>query len=251
MLQVSNNEPLARMLLDESINSGLGYKAISTIHFGQNFAFWLPYLMEYRYRLPLVTLQDAHGIESWWWADELTNHRNVFIAKQPTYEAMVTALKNNWIAGVRHDEVSDFKTRMVGGTADAIKFISSKEADWKWWNTPDKLIRPQVAITVINKDDLFEAGKPETGLNIRVRCRWNSVRNTLKTSAATLQQLKVDGKVVIAEEIIKKDKKDMPSDAYYLYQWGNPAKGSHKIEATIKDVNTKFLQTYSQTYFQN
>ncbi len=118
-------------------------------------------------------------------------------------------------------------------------------------DTPDKLVRPQVAITVIGKDDLFEAGNPEAGVNIRVRCRWNSVRNTLKTPAATLQQLKIDGKVVIAEEIIKKDKKDMPADAYYLYQWGNPAKGFHKIEATIKDVNTKFLQTYSQTYFQN
>jgi prenyltransferase beta subunit len=251
LLQVSNNEPLARLLLDESINSNSGYLGISTVHFGQNFAFWLPYLMEYRYRLPLVTLQDAHGIEAWWWAYELTNHRTLFIAKEPTYDAMITALKNNWVVGVRHDSVSNFKTRMLGGTEAARKFITQKEADWKWWSAPDQLIRPQVTITVIGKDDIYEAGKPESGLNIRVRCRWSSVREALKSATATLQELKVDGQVVTAEEVIKKGRKDSPVDAYYLYKWGNPDKGKHLIEATVKDLNTNTVQTYKQTYVQN
>ena len=39
-LQISNNEPLARMLLDESIKNGLGYAGISTVHFNQNFLFF-------------------------------------------------------------------------------------------------------------------------------------------------------------------------------------------------------------------
>src|SRR5699024_10434922 len=69
-LQISNNEPLARLILDESIKNG-GYEAISTIHFTQNFLFWVPYLYQYRYQLPFVSLQDAHGAESWWWTDEL------------------------------------------------------------------------------------------------------------------------------------------------------------------------------------
>ncbi|MEN0052411.1 MAG: prenyltransferase/squalene oxidase repeat-containing protein [Mucilaginibacter sp.] len=251
LLQVSNNEPLARLLIDESINSNLGYLGISTVHFGQNFAFWLPYLNEYRYRLPLVTLQDAHGIEAWWWADELTNHRTLFIAKEPTYEAMIKALKNNWVVGVRHDSVSNFKTRMLGGIEAARKFLISKEPSWKWWSTPDKLIRPQVAITIIGKEDQYEAGKPETDLNIRIRCRWNSVREALKTPAATLQELKVDGQVVLAKDTVIKNKRGLIADAYYLYVWGNPTKGQHRIEATIKNLSTNAVETYTQTYVQN
>ncbi len=249
ILQVSNNEPLARMLIDESINN-FGYLAISTVHFGQNFMFWLPYLAEYRYRLPLVTLQDAHGIESWWWADELTNHRTVFIAKEPTYEALITALKNNWITGVRHDSISNFKTRMFGGTEAARKFLTAKEANWKWWSTPNKLIRPQVAVTVITKDDVFEAGKPENGVNVRVRCRWNSVRQALKSPAIKLDKLVIDGQIVQTEEVITRSRGGAV-DAYYLYKWGNPTKGTHQIEATVKDVNTSFIQTYRHSFDQN
>lgn len=250
MLQVSNNEPLARILLDESLNN-FGYLAISTVHFGQNFMFWLPYLAEYRYRLPLVTLQDAHGIESWWWADELTNHRTVFIAKEPTYDALITALKNNWIAGVRHDSISDFKTRMFGGTEAARQFISAQEAKWKWWSTPNKLIRPQAALTVITKDDLFEAGRPENGVNVRIRCRWNSVRQALKSPAIRLEKLIIDGQAVQAEEVISKGRNGQTFDAYYLYKWGNPGKGGHLIEATVKNLNTNVMQTYKKTFDQN
>jgi prenyltransferase beta subunit len=250
ILQVSNNEPLARMLLDESVNTKLGYLAISSVHFGQNFAFWLPYLNEYRYRLPVVTLQDAHGTESWWWADELTDHRNLFIAKESTYEALTTALKNNWIVGIRHDSLSNFKTRMLGGTDAARKFINDKERDWKWWDAPNRVNRPQAAITVINNKDAFEAGKPQDeGINIRVRCRWHSVREALKSAAVTLQELKVDGKTVKADEVIKRGKNG-PVDAYYLYKWGNPDKGTHQIEAVIKDLATNIIKTYKQTYTQ-
>jgi hypothetical protein len=41
------------------------------------------------------------------------------------------------------------------------------------------------------------------------------------------------------------------ADAYYLYIWGNPAKGKHQIEATVKDLSTNTVQTYTQTYVQN
>lgn len=251
ILQVSNNEPLARILIDQSINSGLGYMGLSTVHFGQNFAFWLPYLMEYRYRLPMVTLQDAHGKEAWWWSEELTNHRNVFIAKEPTYDAMVTALKNNWIMGIRHDSISNYKARMFGGTEAARKFIASHESEWKWWTGPEKTNRPLAIITVVNKNDEFEAGKPESGLNIRVRCRWKTVRQILKEPIVTLQQLKVDGKVVDVKETVEKDRRNGPADAYYLYAWGQPAKGKHTIQATVKETSTNAVQTYTQTFVQN
>ncbi|HXH98763.1 MAG TPA: prenyltransferase/squalene oxidase repeat-containing protein [Sphingobacteriaceae bacterium] len=246
MLQVSNNEPLARLLLDESINN-FGYKAISTVHFGQNFMFWLPYIVEYRYRLPLVTLQDAHGKESWWWADELANHRTLFLAKEPTYNAMVTALSNNWIVGVRHDSLTNFKTRMFGGTNATRKFLSNNESRWKWWSAQNITNRPQAAISILSSADIFEAGKPEIGLNIRVRTRWNSVRETLKAAAVELVELKVDGKRVDVESVQTKGRRDIV-DSYYLYKWGNPSAETHKIEALVKDVKTNVTYQYSQTF---
>ena len=250
ILQVANNEPMARMILDESINSNLGYMAISTIHFGQNFAFWLPYIYEYRYRLPFVTLQDAHGVESWWWTDNLTNHRNLFIAREPTYDALITALKNNWIVAVRHDSISDFETRMLGGIDAARSFIKQNEAEWKWWSDPTHLNRPEVAITVIRCNDMFEVGKPEEGVNIRVRCRWNSANQNLKFAMNALQELKVDGRVVKAEEVILKQKRDTPIDAYYLYKWGTPTNGTHLIEATVRNLKDNTVNTFSLSYIQ-
>lgn len=250
MLQVSNNEPLARILLDESINSHLGYMAISTIHFGQNFAFWLPYLMEYRYRLPLVTLQDAHGIESWWWADELTNHRNVFIAKEPTYEAMVTALKNNWIAAIRHDSISNFKTRMLGGTVAARKFISAKEADWKWWNDGARNInRPWAAMTLITKNDSFEVARPATGVNVRIRCWWNSIRQALKNPIVVLEKLTIDNAAVKPEYKEIKNKRGGIDDSYYLYFMEHLPEGKHVAEATIRNLKNNEVRTIRQDFF--
>jgi prenyltransferase beta subunit len=248
MLQVSNNEPLARILIDESINNKYGYLALHTIHFGQNFMFWLPYLAEYQYRLPLLTLQDAHGTESWIWADELINHRNLFIAKEPTYDEMIVALKNNWITGVRHDSVSNFKTRMIGGTDAARKFIAGKESEWKWWNG-NKLNRPLAIITTVTSDDLFETGEPEEGVNIRIRCRWNGVRQAMKSHSALLEELKIDGIPVKAEEVIKGFRNTV-SDAYYLYKWGIPEKGNHMIEARVKDLRSGITRTYTSSYIQ-
>lgn len=250
MLQLSNNEPLGRLLIDESINN-IGYLGLSTVHFGQNFLFWLPYIAEYRYRLPLVTLQDAHGSEAWWWSEELSNHRNLFIAKDATYDEMVKALKNNWIVGIRHDSVTNYKTRMFGGTEAARKFITSKEASWKWWSTIDKHKRPQAAITVLNSASLFEVGKPDTGVSIRVRTRWNTVRQDLKAAAVQLEQLMVDGQVVKAYEVVKKGYSGRPADVYYLYKWGDPSKGEHIIQAMLKDIKTGAFYSYIQRYTQD
>ena len=246
MLQVSNNEPLARMLIDESINNDHGYLGLHTVHFGQNFMFWLPYLAEYRHRLPLVTLQDAHGTESWIWADELVQHRNLFIAKNATYDEMVNALKKNWIVGVRHDSVSGFRTRMLGGTAAARKFISEREKDWKWWDEKNNLKRPLAAITVVGSSDLFEAGKPDEFYNVRIRTRWNSVRQALRSPAVVLEELRVDGKVV--ETRLVNVGRTRPSDSYYLYSWRNPSKGTHTIVARLRNLKDNKALEYSTTY---
>jgi hypothetical protein len=88
-------------------------------------------------------------------------------------------------------------------------------------------------------------------LNIRVRTRWNTVRQTLKSAAVTLQQLKVDGKIVSFEEVIKKSPRgEGTADVYYLYKWGTPSKGLHQIEATVKDLSTNAVKTYKETFIQ-
>src|SRR3546814_16462032 len=83
LLQISNNEPLTRIMLDEAAR-GNSHSAISTIHFSQNFLFFLPWLYQYRHDLPFIALQDAHGQESWWWIHELTGYRTLFTAPEAT-----------------------------------------------------------------------------------------------------------------------------------------------------------------------
>lgn len=251
ILQITNNEPLARILLDESVNNGF-YLAISTIHFGQNFSFFLPYLHEYRYQLPFITLQDAHGTESWWWSTELTNHRTLFIAREPTYDAMVQALKNNQVVAVRHDSVSDYRTRMLGGTMAARQFITFNEKNWRWWKDKEKeTTRLWAAITVVHREDSFEVARPEKGVNIRIRCRWNSIRESLKAPLVGLQQLTVDDAVVTPELISTKNRRGDVADAYYIYSMPDPSKGTHQIKAVVKNLKTGAAKTMTVSFVQN
>ncbi len=250
ILQVSNNEPMARILLDESVNNGF-YSAISTIHFSQNFAFWLPYLMEYRYQLPLVSLQDAHGTESWWWSNDLVNHRTLFIAKEPTYNGLMNALKNNWIIAVRHDSLSDYKTRAIGGVSSARNFILKKQNTWQWWYKNNETTRPWAAITILSPEDKFESGHPEKGVTIRVRCWWNTVRQYLKSPAVELKELRIDGKTVDARLInLKTDKGDL-TDSYYLYSIGYLQKGNHIVNATLRRVKDGSIKIVTTSFNQN
>src|SRR3546814_14369465 len=104
-------------MLDEAAR-GNSHSAISTIHFSQNFLFFLPWLYQYRHDLPFIALQDAHGQESWWWIHELTGYRTLFTAPEATYPEMIKAMKENRMAAVRHDQVSGNKTSRLGGTKD-------------------------------------------------------------------------------------------------------------------------------------
>ena len=235
ILQISNNEPLTRILMDESVKKG-GYAAISTIHFDQNFLFWVPFLYQYRYQFPFVALQDAHGTEAWWWSDELLRYRTLFLAKKPTYDEMMKALKNNWVVAVRHDSLSDFKTRILGGATGVQQYILSQQNKWKWWSDPEKLIRPWAAITIINPSDSFEVARPGKGVNVRIRCWWISKRPVLDRPVTILTQLKVDGKTVQPQYFEKKDRRGRVMDSYYLYQMESPSTGKHIIEATLSNT---------------
>jgi prenyltransferase beta subunit len=236
VLQVSNNEPLSRILLDESVNNG-GYLAISTVHFGQNFLFWLPHLNQYRYQLPFIAMQDFHGIESWWWGNDLVAYRTLFLAKKPDVEELYTALKNNWVVALRHDSISDYKTRMLGGTTEARTFIQSRQKEWQWWNDDtQEMNHPWAAITVVEPTDTLEAGRPETGVNIRIRCWWQGVRQNIKEPLVALEQLHVDNLLIPQESIKQVERKNV--DSYYLYSLPNLAQGEHQIKVTLRHLKT-------------
>lgn len=242
VLQVSNNEPLARILLDESIDRG-GYLAISTIHFGQNFLFWLPYLQQYRHRLPYVALQDFHGFESWWWAGELESYRTVFIARDPTYESMVEAMRRQWVAAIRHDELSDYQTRMLGGTAEARSFIQSRQKEWQWWRdqqTESGL--PWGVLTVVESKSKFEVGRPSHGAVVRIRTRWQGLRNRLKEPLTELIELQIDGRRVDPNQIRREQTEGVDSFQWYPL----PAAGAQKLSATFRHLKTGGTRTIFQ-----
>lgn len=249
ILQISNNEPLFRILLDESIKNK-AYAAISTIHFDQNFLFWVPSLYQYRYQLPFIALQDAHGTESWWWSDELLHYRTLFLAKKPTYDEMMNALNHNWIVAVRHDSLSGYKTRMLGGASGVQEYIKARQKEWKWWgDDPINLLRPWAVITILNKKDSLETARPDNGLNVRIRCWWISNRPVLKKPVVTLTQLKIDNKVVKTDYFEIKDRSGRSvTDTYFLYSMPDPKKGVHTVEATLKFLKDNSLRVIKKKF---
>ena len=91
--QFGENEELVRIYLDDSLERG-GYAAISTFHFGNpDFTNTEPFLGGYRGQIPFVALQDAHGGEPWWFADMTEGFRTLFLAREPTWEGWLEALR--------------------------------------------------------------------------------------------------------------------------------------------------------------
>lgn len=237
ILQVSNSEPVARILLDESIDNG-GYTALATHHFDQNFAFWLPYLFDYSNRLPMVCLQDGHGTESWWWADELQKERTLFIAKDPSYQSMADAVKKNYVVSVKHDTITNNKTRMMGGLDFTRNFISSRENDWKWWKENGEIYdQPWGIITAVFPGDKFEEATPQTGVNVRIRCWYKTRQQALLQQMTELINLSVNGKKVQPELIERKNTRGQLQDVYYVYRIPSITRGNHKVEAAFQKIS--------------
>ena len=193
--QICDNEEFVRVQLDDSVERGSGYAAISSFHFQQNFVYMLPFLFRYRHLIPFVALQDAHGNEAWWWADELAGYRTVFLGAEPTWAAWLKALKEQWVVAVRHDAVTKFRTRMLGGGPGVQDFIRRHEKEWKWWEENPVMIRPWVSLVAVTPGDEFEAARPEEGVTIRVRCWWQGRVARVKP-VVELVSLSVDGKPV-------------------------------------------------------
>ena len=233
--QFGENEELVRTLLDDAVERG-GYAAISTFHFGNpDFTNSEPFLNRYRGRLPFVALQDAHGPEPWWFADMTTGFRTLFLAETPTWENWLTALRNQWVAAVRRDAATNQTLRMHAGSDGVARMVQAQETRWRWWDNPS-IARPLVSVVVLKPGDPFEAGVPETGVAIRIRCGWtNTPQGVPKTPLADLKSVTVDGERLNAEplEAPKARRGAMPADLAHLVRLGNLAAGEHIVRVTV------------------
>ncbi len=243
--QFGENEPLVRMLLDDSLQSqslwlsqSFGFAAISTYHFGNpDFTNSDPMLMRYRGQLPFVALQDAHGPEPWWFADMTEGFRTLFLATKPTWDGWLEALKNNWVVAVRHDAVSGGQTWMHG-MPEVIEVVKKQWRSWQWWDNP-AIKRPPVSIVAIKPGDEFEVGRPERGVAIRVRCAWqNTTQGLPKKPLTELVKLMVAGKQVEPEHVIRRRPNDAIEDDYFLYKWVEAPAGKHTASATVRNIAT-------------
>lgn len=248
ILQVCNNEPLARILLDESIDNG-GYTALATHHFDQNFAFWLPYLFDYKNRLPMICLQDGHGTESWWWNNYLFKERTLFIAKEPSYASMIEAVKRNHIISIKHDSLTQHQTRIMGSTQDVRDFILAQSSQWKWWN--DQGINydlPWAAITILKPNDKFEKEVPEKGINIRVRCWYKTRQQFLLNPITQLVGLKLNGQEIKVEHKLEHNNRKQTTDAYYIATLPDLPPGEYTVEAVLNKIDTHDIKIITSVF---
>jgi len=237
--QFGENEELTRVFLDDSLLKG-GFSAISTFHFGNpDFTNSESFLCQYRGRIPFIALQDAHGPEPWWFADMTTGFRTLFLAREPTWDGWLEALRNNWTAAVRHDAVSGEKTWLHAGSDEVLKVVKEQEARWRWWDNPE-ISRPLVSLVAIRPEDPFETGRPERGIALRVRCAWeNTTQGQPKRPLVKLVSLQVDGKTVDPRLVDT----PMPNgkgllDQYHLYLIEDPTPGKHHAETTVLEIRT-------------
>jgi len=238
--QFGENEELTRIFLDDSLQRG-GYAAISTFHFGNpDFTNSEPFLNRYRLQLPFIALQDAHGVEPWWFADMTTGFRTVFLAREPTWEAWLDAMKKNWVAAIRHDAVSGFETWMHGGTPEVLEFIRERQDQWRWWDNP-QIQRPLVSIVAVTPQDKFEAARPQEGVTIRVRAAWeNTAQGLPKKPIAELVSLKIDGAEVVPTLVEKKRPGGaLLEDHYHQFHIADPSPGKHTAAARVRALETR------------
>ncbi len=236
--QFGENEELVRMFLDDSVERG-GFAAISTFHFGNpDFMNTEPFLNRWRGRIPFIGLQDAHGPEPWWFADQTTGFRTLFLATEPTWDGWLNALKQNWTAAVRRDVWTKGKTWLHAGSDEVADFVRARESAWRWWDNP-AITRPMVSIVPVRATDEFEAARPEQGVTLRVRCAWeNTPQGLLKSPLSELIKLTVDGMAVTPTLLEKKRPNGLLDEHAHLFVLPNPTSGPHTATATVRVLAT-------------
>lgn len=259
IFQFNESETVARTLLDESIDSGHAFAAVSTFHFGNpDFVISNPWLWHYQHQLPMIALQDNHAAEPWFWADQLQGFRTFFIAREPTYEAFMDAMRHNRVVSVRHDETSNDKLWIHGGDSATRKFVAEQQPSWQWWtgekvNAVEDRTTPLAAFAVLTPADTFEPGHPEAGKILRIRRRWhNTAQGQPKKPAAEIVELTIDGKKVeLRLKRVPSQAKNAPakvSDEYYVISVADLPAGRHEAVLTVKPMDQDDAKPSKLTY---
>jgi hypothetical protein len=240
--QFGENEELVRAFLDDSVERG-GFAAISTFHFGNpDFTNSEPFLNRWRGQIPFIGLQDAHGMEPWWFADQTTGFRTLFLATEPTWDGWLKALKENWVVAVRHDDMSRGETWMHSGSDEVRDFVQARESDWRWWSGDQaKAHRPLVSLVALRPEDELEVGRPTQGVALRVRCAWrNTPQGMPQTPLAEFVKLTVDG-VDVTPTLVERKRTNGNglADRYHLYAVPeNASGGARTATAVVREIAT-------------
>jgi hypothetical protein len=240
--QCNDNEDLSRILLDEAVATG-AWAAIASFHFGrQDFAHTYPFLHRWYGRLPFVGLLDAHTAESWWWGDQLGGQKTLFLAKAPTWDGWLEALKNHWVVSVRHDAVTGWKTHMTGGPPSVRDFVNKRESRWRWWDGTGKPARrPGGSLVLLRPGTPLEEGAPpasaENALALRLRLWHDNTQQGRPTEPRIeLLAMSVDGKKVTPEL------RSTQADRYYLLPL-QKTPGIHRAEAELRILESGRTET--------
>ena len=237
--QFGENEELVRMFLDDSVERG-GFSAISTYHFGNpDFMNTEPFLNRWRGRIPFVAIQDAHGTEPWWFSDQTTGFRTLFLAHEPTWDSWLKALKQNWVVAVRHDVWTKGKTWMHSGSDEVREYVRARESDWRWWDNP-AIARPMVSLVVVSASETLEPARPESGSMLRVRCAWeNTPQGLLKAPLSELIRLTIDGREVTPTLVSPARQNGLRGDHYHRWPLTALAPGKHTARANVRVLATR------------
>lgn len=129
---------------------------------------------------------------------------------------------------------------MHSGSDEVLEFVRAREVEWRWWDNPRRG-RPLVSIVPVRPSDEFEAGRPASGINIRVRCAWSSnYQGALRTPLAQLVKLVVDGREVAPVLDERKWSMTQPGEhAHHFPLTGEAAKGEHAVTAVVREVATQ------------
>jgi hypothetical protein len=164
--------------------------------------------------------------------------RTLFLAREATWEGWLEALKNNWVVAVRHDAASSGQTWMHGGAPAVLEFVREHARQWQWWDNPD-VQRPLVSLVALSPAALDEAGRPESGVALRVRCAWeNTSQGLAKKPIAELVHLAVDGEKVDPELVVRRRPNGLFEDYYHLHAWLQAPAGKHTAKATVRHLAT-------------
>lgn len=98
-----------------------------------------------------------------------------------------------------------------------------------------------MSVVAVTPADEFEAGRPEKGVVVRVRCAWeNTTQGQPKKPLAELVRLTVDGAEVRTELVTRPRAKGAGlADHFHRFHLPEPARGEHTATAVVRELATK------------